>query len=183
MLRKCSVCRLDSDYGLVPGDVVLIPSHGCLMQCDAVLINGTVIVNESVLTGESVPVTKVALPAVEESFSLKEHSRHTLFCGTRVLQTRYYAGKSVKAVVLRTAYTTLKGQLVRSIMYPKPVDFRFTKDLFKFVGFLSCIAACGFGYSVVIMIIRGAPFKRVVLRALDIITIVVPPALPGKLLS
>lgn len=87
-----------------------------------------------------------------------------------------------KAVVLRTAFTTLKGQLVRSIMYPKPVDFRFTKDLFKFVGFLASIAICGFGYAVAIMIIRGAPTKRVIVRAMDIITIVVPPALPGKLL-
>uniref|UniRef100_A0A8R1DXG4 Cation-transporting ATPase n=1 Tax=Caenorhabditis japonica TaxID=281687 RepID=A0A8R1DXG4_CAEJA len=44
---------------LVPGDILLIPPHGCLMQCDSVLMNGTVIVNESVLTGESVPITKV----------------------------------------------------------------------------------------------------------------------------
>jgi len=47
-------------------------------------------------------------------------------------QTRYYPGKHVQAVVLRTAYSTLKGQLVRSIMYPKPVDFRFTKVKFFF---------------------------------------------------
>jgi cation-transporting ATPase 13A3/4/5 len=45
---------------------------------------------------------------------------------------------------MRTAFTTVKGQLVRSIMYPKPVDFRFTKDLFAFVGFLSIIAGMGF---------------------------------------
>lgn len=175
---------IDSEE-LVPGDVIIIPPHGCTMQCDAVLMNGTIIVNESMLTGESVPVTKVALPDTSEEqsslFSLKEHSRHTLFCGTQVLQTRYYSGRSVKAVVLRTAYATLKGQLVRSIMYPKPVDFHFTKDLFKFVGFLACIAACGFAYTVTLMLMRGASWRRCLVRSLDIITIVVPPALPAAM--
>uniref|UniRef100_A0AC35FQ25 Cation-transporting ATPase n=1 Tax=Panagrolaimus sp. PS1159 TaxID=55785 RepID=A0AC35FQ25_9BILA len=171
---------------LVPGDILQIPPHGCILQCDAILMNGTVIVNESMLTGESVPVTKVALPETRGDseaniLSYKEHSKHILFCGTQVLQTRYYGGKPVSAVVLRTAYSTLKGQLVRSIMYPKPVDFRFTKDLFKFVGFLSCIAAVGFAYTICIMIIRGSDTRKVILRSLDIITIVVPPALPAAM--
>lgn len=82
-------------------------------------------------------------------------------------------------MVLRTAYTTLKGQLVRSIMYPKPVDLRFTSDLFKFIGFLACIAFCGFLYTIVTMIRRGSDMRTVIVRALDIITVVVPPALPG----
>ncbi|KAI6224422.1 Cation-transporting ATPase [Aphelenchoides fujianensis] len=137
---------------LVPGDVLLIPPHGCILQCDCVLMNGTVILNESMLTGESVPVTK-------------DHSKHIMFCGT--------------PSSFRTAYTTLKGQLVRSIMYPKPVDFRFTKDLFRFVGFLAAIAAIGFCYTITIMIIRGSAIKKILLRSLDIITIVVPPALPA----
>ena len=38
---------------LVPGDVVVIPSNGTIMPCDAVLISGTCIVNESMLTGEA----------------------------------------------------------------------------------------------------------------------------------
>lgn len=36
---------------LVPGDVIAIPAHGCEMTCDAVLMAGTCIVNESMLTG------------------------------------------------------------------------------------------------------------------------------------
>lgn len=36
---------------LVPGDVIVIPGNGMTMPCDAVLIRGTCIVNESMLTG------------------------------------------------------------------------------------------------------------------------------------
>lgn len=36
---------------LVPGDVINIPTNGMIMPCDAVLIHGTCIVNESMLTG------------------------------------------------------------------------------------------------------------------------------------
>lgn len=36
---------------LVPGDVLEIPAHGCTMHCDAVLLTGNCIVNESMLTG------------------------------------------------------------------------------------------------------------------------------------
>lgn len=37
---------------LVPGDVLLVPAHGCTMPCDAVLLEGNCIVNESMLTGK-----------------------------------------------------------------------------------------------------------------------------------
>lgn len=36
---------------LVPGDIIIIPPTGCIMHCDAVLLFGTCIVNESMLTG------------------------------------------------------------------------------------------------------------------------------------
>jgi cation-transporting P-type ATPase 13A2 len=38
---------------LVPGDVLVIPTHGCILPCDAVLLRGTCIVNESMLTGSA----------------------------------------------------------------------------------------------------------------------------------
>ena len=40
-----------SSTELVPGDVINIPLGGVMMPCDAVLLNGTAIVNESMLTG------------------------------------------------------------------------------------------------------------------------------------
>ena len=33
-----------------------------MMECDAVLVDGTCVVNESMLTGESIPITKVCNP-------------------------------------------------------------------------------------------------------------------------
>lgn len=93
---KVTVCRGGTHYEdiptthLVPGDVVEIPAHGCVMHCDAVLLNGNCIVNESMLTGESVPVTKTPLPATNENYDVREDANHTLFCGTKVIQTRYY---------------------------------------------------------------------------------------------
>lgn len=36
---------------LVPGDVIVIPANGMIMPCDAALVQGTCIVNESMLTG------------------------------------------------------------------------------------------------------------------------------------
>lgn len=38
---------------LVPGDCVLIPAEGLLLPCDAALLAGECMVNESMLTGES----------------------------------------------------------------------------------------------------------------------------------
>ena len=37
-----------------------------------------------------------------EIFKIRTQSRHLLFCGTRVLQTRFYGNELVKAVVIRT---------------------------------------------------------------------------------
>uniref|UniRef100_A0A671RAG9 Probable cation-transporting ATPase 13A3 n=1 Tax=Sinocyclocheilus anshuiensis TaxID=1608454 RepID=A0A671RAG9_9TELE len=168
---------------LVPGDVIVIPSNGTVMPCDAVLICGTCIVNESMLTGESVPVTKTDLPNPQwdkkggdgdEIYSTEEHKRHTLFCGTNVIQTRYYTGEMVKAVVVRTGFSTAKGQLIRSILYPKPTDFKLYRDAYLFLLCLVAVASIVFVYSL-------EPVKEIIVKSLDIITITVPPALPAAM--
>ncbi|KAH3827166.1 hypothetical protein DPMN_129095, partial [Dreissena polymorpha] len=140
------------------------------------------------LTSESIPVTKTPLPnprfTHEDSkvyFNVKDHARHILYCGTKVIQTRYYGGHKVKAVVFRTGFSTAKGELVRSILYPKPVDFRFNRDTYIFVGILCGIAVLGFIYTIILMVRRDNLVGDIIKRSLDLITIAVPPALPAAL--
>ncbi|XP_044277075.1 polyamine-transporting ATPase 13A3 isoform X1 [Varanus komodoensis] len=192
---RVSVCRASQGIeeilstDLVPGDVVVVPLNGMIMPCDAVLVSGTCIVNESMLTGESVPVTKTSLPRPSEEpqapedgpYSPEGHRRHTLFCGTTVIQTRFYTGELVRAVVVRTGFSTSKGQLVRSILYPKPTDFKLYRDAYLFLLCLVGVAGVGFLYTVVISILHEAPAETILIKSLDIITITVPPALPAAL--
>uniref|UniRef100_I3JWX4 Polyamine-transporting ATPase 13A3 n=1 Tax=Oreochromis niloticus TaxID=8128 RepID=I3JWX4_ORENI len=182
---RVSVCRGNKDIEqamsteLVPGDVIVIPANGMIMPCDAVLFRGTCIVNESMLTGESVPVTKTSLPSAGEegarSYNMDEHKKHTLYCGTHVIQTRFYAGELVKAVVVRTGFSTEKGQLVRSILYPKPTDFKLYHDAYLFLLCLVGVAGIGFIYTITY------EAKTIIIESLDIVTITVPPALPAAM--
>ncbi|XP_036601114.1 polyamine-transporting ATPase 13A2 isoform X3 [Trichosurus vulpecula] len=137
---------------LVPGDCLVLPADGGLVPCDAALLSGECMVNESMLTGESTPVMKTPLPSGPTPYSPEEHRRHTLFCGTLVLQARAYMGADVLAVVTRTGFCTAKGDLVSSILHPKPINFRFYRDALKFVFFLFILAAIGTIYSIVILI-------------------------------
>ncbi|KAJ8403208.1 hypothetical protein AAFF_G00354250 [Aldrovandia affinis] len=193
---RVSVCRANNEMeeamstDLVPGDILIIPTNGTIMPCDAVLISGTCIVNESMLTGESVPVTKTNLPNLgldvkggegDTRYSMEEHKRHTLFCGTNVIQTRFYSGELVKALVVRTGFSTAKGQLVRSILYPKPTDFKLYRDAYLFLLCLVAVAGIGFVYSIVLSIMNSVPAKTIIIESLDIITITVPPALPAAM--
>lgn len=70
---------------LVPGDVIQVP-EGLNLPCDLVLLTGSAIVNEAMLTGESIPVMKSCLPVVSSLvYREKGTEKHTLFGGTSVI--------------------------------------------------------------------------------------------------
>ncbi|KAF9921400.1 hypothetical protein FBU30_008602 [Linnemannia zychae] len=192
---------------LVPGDVFEVTdSELTVFPCDAVLLTGDCIVNESMLTGESVPVSKIpitdtALQHMDLSLSNipAEIARHFLFSGTKIIRAR--PGVSVQpattdptddelgtspplrglAMVVRIGFNTTKGTLVRSMLFPKPNDFQFYRDSFRFIGILAMIASFGFLVSTINFIHMGVPFRAMIVKALDLITIVVPPALPATM--
>uniref|UniRef100_A0A663DRX6 Cation-transporting ATPase n=1 Tax=Aquila chrysaetos chrysaetos TaxID=223781 RepID=A0A663DRX6_AQUCH len=158
--------ELESHH-LVPGDMLVLKEGKTLLPCDAILISGQCIVNESMLTGESIPVTKTHLPQADNfkpwrMHCAEDYKKHVLFCGTEVIQTKADDTGVVKAVVLRTGFNTAKGDLVRSILYPKPMNFKLYRDALRF---LMCLIEAG----------------EVVKKSLDVITIAVPPALPAAL--
>ena len=56
------------------------------------------------------------------------------------------------ANILFIGFSTSKGELVRSILFPKPVDFKFSQDGIKFIGCLAVIAVIGMLYTLVLMV-------------------------------
>uniref|UniRef100_A0A3B3ZS56 Cation-transporting P-type ATPase N-terminal domain-containing protein n=1 Tax=Periophthalmus magnuspinnatus TaxID=409849 RepID=A0A3B3ZS56_9GOBI len=175
-IRKSSGEQIVSSVDLVPGDCVLIPAEGLLLPCDAALLSGECLVNESMLT-ESVPVLKTPLPAGDQRYNSETERRYTLFCGTQVIQGKGggLEGSPAVAVVTSTFFTA-KGNLVSSILYPQDSDFRFNRDASKFLLFLGVICM-GTIYSILLFI----KYNDIFVRSLDIVTIVVPPALPAAI--
>ncbi|KAM5163819.1 putative cation-transporting ATPase 13A4 [Mantella aurantiaca] len=184
--QKNGECKEIESYCLVPGDVIVLTGRRQFLPCDAILLNGGCIVNESMLTGESIPVSKTPLSNNNHTMPWKAHSgedfkRHILFCGTEVIQTKSTSNGQVKAVVLRTGFNTAKGDLVRSILYPKPMNFKLYRDAFRFLMILATVAVIGTIYTVAVFVLQGESPTQVVVKALIIITTAVPPALSAAL--
>lgn len=167
-----------SSEDLVPGDIVEL-QNDFILPCDITLLSGQCIVNESSLTGESLPVIKNALPSESQKiYSIDDDKNNTLYSGTKLLQARETGSSKVIGFVSRTGFHTSKGKLVLSILFPKPNSFPFYSDSFKFIGVMFIIGMLGFIYSAVQMSLLNVGIRKIIIRALDIITITVPPALP-----
>ncbi|KAM4040342.1 putative cation-transporting ATPase 13A4 [Anomaloglossus baeobatrachus] len=189
---KVDICRrneecsqIESRY-LVPGDIIVLTGKNFFMSCDAILINGTCIVNEGMLTGECIPVTKTQLPHGDDTMPWKQYSgedyrRHVLFCGTDVIRTESTAQGPARAVVLRTGFNTTKGDMVRSILYPKPLNFKLHRDVKWFFIFMGFLAVVGILYAVIIFAQRKVSAWRIIVESLVLLTSAICPIIPAAL--
>ena len=179
---------------LVPGDVYEVTDPDLTQfPCDSLLLAGDCIVNESMLTGESVPVSKT--PATDDTLwylnlaatsIVPEVGKHFLFCGTKIIRARRPQDDQDDeavglAMAVRTGFNTTKGALVRSMLFPKPSGFKFYRDSFRYISVMGGIAMIGFIASFVNFVRLHLAWHLIIVRALDLITIVVPPALPATL--
>ena len=165
---------------LLPGDIVEVP-QGIILPCDLILLTGSAIVNESMLMGESIPVNKTSLHSTSEIYSDKKCTKHTLYGGTRVIQTRNFNEEPIYGLVRNTNFLTAKGSLIREILYPSEFNFKFTHDSEKFILIGFVIALIGICSILPVMITNGFNIKFMIDASLNIIIITVPPALPAAL--
>merc|ERR1712223_1248767 len=171
-----------SSKELVPGDQILLPATGgYIVECDAVLVSGSAVANESMLTGESIPVTKVSIPDETVKFSYDQQRQYILFQGTEIMQGKAQSGNYMKAIVIRTGFMTTKGELVRAILFPPPLDFAFYSDFLKSVRVFLFLGLVGMSYSLWMWIRNGGSWRECLLNSLDIFTFVVNPMLPPAL--
>jgi cation-transporting ATPase 13A2 len=175
---------------MVPGDVYEVSDPSLTqVPCDCLLLSGDCIINESMLTGEvplrsfeslydllrypgeSIPVSK--LPITDDilcHLDLKATSvhpsmaKHFLFSGTKIIRARKPRDADEEAValaiVVRTGFSTTKGSLVRSMLFPKPSGFKFYRDSFRYISVMGLVAMFGFTASFVNFVRLGVSNRR-----------------------
>ncbi|KAE9006000.1 putative manganese-transporting ATPase [Phytophthora fragariae] len=206
VFRVGSWIQVSSDE-LVPGDICSVGHNerDTVVPCDLLLLRGNCVVNESMLSGESVPLRKEAIGAsigndaeklknleIDDGSSMK-HKRHVLFGGTKVLQHTTPALKDSLRVstppdggcigfVLRTGFGTTQGSLIRTILYSSQRVTANNSEAMWFIVLLLnfAVAAAAFVLAQGINDPTRNQFK-LFLHCIMIVTSVVPPELPMEL--
>ncbi|KAF9730863.1 hypothetical protein PMIN04_008183 [Paraphaeosphaeria minitans] len=191
---------------LLPGDVVSVgrTKEDSGVACDMVLLEGSAIVNEAMLSGESTPVLKesIQLRPGEANIDQEGLDKNAfLYGGTKVLQvshgsnaeedgsavSRLSSGlppppdKGAVAVVVKTGFETSQGSLVRTMIYSTERVSANNVEALLFILFLCIFAIAASRYVWVEGVKQDRKRSKLMLDCVLIITSVVPPELPMEL--
>ncbi|EGV61635.1 putative cation-transporting ATPase 1 [Yamadazyma tenuis] len=185
--------KLQTD-GLLPGDLVSLTrtSEDSALPCDLLLVDGSAIVNEAMLSGESTPLLKesIKLRPGEQSIEPEGFDKNSLLHGgTMALQVTQPEDPIVPlapdngslAYVIKTGFETSQGSLVRTMVYSSERVDVGNKESFFFILFLLVFAVAASWYVWVEGTRMGRIQSKLILDCIIVITSVVPPELPMEL--
>lgn len=135
------------------------------------VLNGECLVNEAVLTGESMPITKYSYKKKK-----KIHDRCMIYSGSTCLQVKHHP----EGLVINTAWNTYKGDLVGKLVEQKVSTFSFDQQTWNFIFILTGFF---FGLSIFLLIFNynvnyeKITFKNQVQMFIEIMTEAMPPGL------
>jgi Ca2+-transporting ATPase len=152
---------------VVPGDVLILEA-GDKVSCDGILVEVYgLMVDESTLTGESVPVTKT--PSIGGAPS----DENMIFMGTAVTKGR------AKVLVTSTGVNTKLGQIATKIKEVKkdrtPLEVQLDV-LGRVLGFIFVLVCA---VILIMGLIRGIPFQEMFLTSISLAVAAIPEGLPA----
>lgn len=169
-VRRSGQSSLILSSDLVPGDIVLLEA-GNMIPADIQLLEAyAVTVDEAALTGESIPVEKVASKSIASQSDI--HSPHQVFKGTILTNGR------AEGIVLRTGMDTQLGKIADLLQHSRPATplqtrmKKFSK-LISYLILLICLVLFGMG------ILRGEEPLPLLLVTVSLAVAAIPEALPA----
>ena len=163
------------------------------------IISGSAVVNEAILTGESQPLVKEGLANkdeyTEELNMNGEHKVHILYSGTEILQftpsetlaedVEHLAKPPIDGIVcyvLKNGFETKQGKLMRVILFSSDHVSVETPEVYLYLLILLVFALAA-SYYVLVESLKDPDRSRykILLRCILILTNVVPPELPMQL--
>ncbi|KAL4467819.1 hypothetical protein ABPG74_013154 [Tetrahymena malaccensis] len=163
---------------LAVGDIIVLKDKQVL-PCDCVLICGEALLNEVTLTGESLPIPKYPLPSQNQKFSYsKNFNKYILYEGTEIFQSKQDENQQVLAKVIRVGFQSFKGQILRSVLYPKPLKFNYYLNAMYYLLGLLVIVLIVYFSRIYQMYVLNFPQQFYFYRFFDTVTWIIPPFLP-----
>ena len=157
---------------LVRGDVLYLEA-GNLVGADCRLLEAeSLCVDEAALTGESMPVEKVARLCLEGSVPLAER-RNMVYLGTAVREGR------ATAVVTHTGMQTELGRIAGLLQQVKREATPLQRRLNRFGRSMAIASLALIGIIVVFGLLRGEEVRLMFLTAVSMAVAVVPEGLPA----
>lgn len=191
--RDLNWIEIDSDE-LLPGDLISVTrtKEESGLPCDLILVNGTVIVNEAMLSGESTPLLKesISLRPSEELIDIEGLDKNSiLHGGTKALQVTSPVNPHVPmppdsgalAIVTKIGFETSQGSLVRVMIFSTERVGAGNKEAYFFILFLLIFAIAASWYVWKEGVKSNRKRYKLILDCILIITSVVPPELPMEL--
>ena len=191
---------------LLPGDLASVTrtKEDSGVACDMLIVEGTAIVNEAMLSGESTPLLKDSIQLRPGDVPLEPEGLDKnafLWGGTKVLQVTHTVttedapetvptlasgvppppDKGAMAIVVKTGFETSQGSLVRTMIFSTERVSANNAEALLFILFLLIFAIAASWYVWQEGVSKDRKRSKLLLDCVLIVTSVVPPELPMEL--
>ena len=171
VLRNSEVIRLETDK-LVPGDIIVLEA-GDLVPADARILEcANLKADESAMTGESVPVSKLAIDSLPEETALGDRKN-------MVISSTVITNGRATCVVTATGMDTEVGQIARMLTDAEDTTTPLQRkmgEISKTLSFI-CLAVCAVMFGV--GLIHGKGLLEMFMTAVSLAVAAIPEGLPA----